>query len=71
MYTLHIIRNKKIRAEIFFEVQSECLVLELIKSQLEFIKKYSIGTNTKSTDKEYTKHIGLLLCINLQYGSTQ
>ena len=46
-------------------------VPDLVKTQIDFIKKYSICINIKITDKEYTKRIGLLLGVNLQYGSTR
>ena len=65
MHTPRIIGKKKIKVEIFFEVQSESTILELVKAEIGYIQKYNIGINTKITKQEYTKPIGIFLRVNL------
>ena len=58
------------KVQIFFTVQTKLSVPLLVKQQLAYIKKYNIDINTKEIDFEYTRQIGIIISVNLQFAFT-
>ena len=67
----HIIGKLCEKAQLFFTVQIELIISQLVQQQLNYIQIHKISLEIKQTKDEFTKRIGFMLGINLNYASVQ
>ena len=63
------VKNKKI--QVFFKVQTELSIAELVKKQYEFCKENKIRVTIKVTIPEHIKRVGLFIRINNKISSAK
>ena len=69
MHKLRAKGKNKMKVQIFFKIQSSLIVPELVGKQIDYIKQNYIRVATKDIICEYTRRIGIILGVNIQYGS--
>ena len=69
MYPPRVIGKYTKRTQIFFKVQTKLSVIELVKNQEEYWKKYNLGLTTKGTNLVHTQKIGYIAGANVKLSS--
>ena len=57
------------KVQIFFKIQISLTVPELVVKQINYIKQNHIRVVRKDIICEHTRRIGIILGVNIQYGS--
>ena len=64
-----VVRTKVRKTQIFFKVQTEKNILELVKVQYEYCKKYKTTIACEITDLEHVKRIRFLSRVHAKISS--
>ena len=66
LYLVRVIGKEVRKVYIFFKVQTQSKVIELVHKQKEFCKNHMMNVATKMTEPEHTKRIGFLTGVHLK-----